>query len=299
MPKDDLSGKKLDNVSLAGEDLEGSDLSNSSLRHSDLKGSKLREANLAGSDLRNARLQDTDVNGADLRGADLTGADLHGVDLRQAAFTEGLTLTGATGLPDDAVPRDEVSANRARFAGREARAECLARLDSERAAWESLVGEIPPAWIDLPNAIGAWSIRDVIAHLSAWRQPFLDELRAAVQGTDPPPTGWPFTPEEIGSGEAEDETKVQVVNEWLYARHAHRTHDQVLAEAALQWTMLRSLVELMPERMLLDDRAFPRLDGRSLADRILDGSLFSHFHDEHEPAMRAWLARMHGRPAAG
>lgn len=299
MPKDDLSGKNLDNVSLSGSDMEQANLSKSSLRHANLKGANLRDANLAGSTLRDAQLQDADLTGADLRDADLTGADLTGVDLRQAATTEGIILAGATGLPDDGTAQERVTNDRGRTSAGSVRADVLARIEAERAAWESLFDEIPPAWIDLPDAIGAWSVKDVIAHLSGWRQPLLDDLQAAVQGTVPPPSGWPFSPEEIGSGPAEDPNRVQAVNDWLYERNANRTTDQVLAEAAVQWTLLRELVGLMPDRLLTDPGAFPKLAGQSLAAAILGGALFSHFHDEHEMGIRAWLARMHGRPAAG
>lgn len=299
MPKDDLSGKKLDNVSLAGENLEQSDLSRSSLRHSNLKGARLREANLAGADLTHAQLQDADLTGADLRDADLTGADLDGVDLGRAASTEGLTLTGATGLPVQGMPVEDGSPDRARSANREIRADVLSRIDVERTAWESLVDEIPPAWIDLPDAIGAWSVKDAIAHLSAWRQPYLDDFQAAVQGTAPPPSGWPHSFEETEGGTPEAEARTQAVNDWIHERNARRTHDQVLAEAALQWTLLRVVVAAMPDRLLAQTGAFSKLGGQSLAESILGGTLFSHFHDEHEPAIRAWLSRMRGRPAAG
>ncbi len=291
MPKDDLSGKNLDNVSLSGEDMEQSDLSGASLRHASLKGARLRDANLAGSDLHDADLQNADLTGADLHDADLTDAHLEGVDLTRAA-----SLESATGLPDAGA---EVERHANVSHARSARVDVLDRIDAERAGWDALFEGIPAAWLDLPDALGDWSVRDVIAHLSGWRKPFLDELQAAVQGTAPPLSGWPYTPEEIGTGAAEDETKLQAVNAWLHERSAHRTRDQVLAEAALQWALLRAIVERMPDTLLNDPAAFPRLDGQSLAERIQGGDLFSHFHDEHEPGLHAWLARMRGRPAAG
>lgn len=280
MPKDDLSGKNLDNVSLPGEDMERSDLSNASLRHSNLKGAKLRDA---------------DVSGADLTGADLTGADLSGVDLSRAAQTEGVTLAGAIGLPEDGPPAVQSAAQ----AGRDVKAAVLDRIDEERAIWDSLFDGIPRAWLDLPDAIGTWSIRDVIAHLSAWREPFLEDLVAAVQGTEPRPVDWPFTYEEIGIGAGEDEARIQAVNDWMHQRNLGRSLDQVLAEAELTWTLLRAALALAPDRLLIDPHAFTKLAGESLADRVLNGDLFGHFHEEHEPGIRAWLTRMHGRPAAG
>jgi hypothetical protein len=89
MPKDGLSGKNLDYVSLSGANMAETDLSHSSLRHARLTRSNLRGADLRDSDLHDAHLAQADVTDADLSGADLTGADLQGVDLDRAASLEG------------------------------------------------------------------------------------------------------------------------------------------------------------------------------------------------------------------
>jgi uncharacterized protein (TIGR02246 family) len=100
MPKDGLSGKNLDHISLSGTNMANADLSGSSLRRSQLRGTNLRGANLQGSDLHDAHLEQADVTGADLRGADLTGASLYGVNLDQSASIEGARFDDAQGLPD-------------------------------------------------------------------------------------------------------------------------------------------------------------------------------------------------------
>ena len=99
MPKDDLSGKNLDNVDLSDTDMSGSDLSKASLRRAQFKGAKLQNANLAESDLHGAQLQHADPAGTDLRNADLSEADLRGVDLRRTASVDGARLSGAKGVP--------------------------------------------------------------------------------------------------------------------------------------------------------------------------------------------------------
>jgi len=110
MPKDDLSGKKLDHISLAGADLSEWDLSHASLRRSHLEGAKLQNANLAESDLHGAHLEHADLTGAILSHTNLTEADLHGVDLQRAATTEGAKLDGAKGVPPEVV--EQVEADR-------------------------------------------------------------------------------------------------------------------------------------------------------------------------------------------
>lgn len=107
MPNDDLSNQNLDHVNLSGANLADSDLSRSSLRRSHLKGVNLQHADLTHSDLHGAHLEGADVAGADLRHTDFSEADLHAVDLSQAASTEGITLTGATGVSEEMAQQAE------------------------------------------------------------------------------------------------------------------------------------------------------------------------------------------------
>ena len=166
----------------------------------------------------------------------------------------------------------------------------LDRLAAEQAAWDALVAEVDPLWAVEPNAVGAWSFKDVVAHISGWRQPFVNDAVAAAQGTRPPTLDWPFTREETEEQTPEGEEKTQAVNDWLYEQNRHRTYDQVLAEAALQWTMLRTAVELMPDDLIERRDAIGALGGESLAGAMLGPDAFGHFHEEHEPEIRQWLA---------
>lgn len=165
------------------------------------------------------------------------------------------------------------------------------RLDQERAHWESLVAEVDPAWASEPNAIGDWSFKDVVAHLSAWRQRFVDELVAAAQGTPVPDLGWPHPAESTNEDEPGGEARLQAVNDWMYEQSRARTYDQVLAQASLQWTIMREAVDLMPDDLLARRDAIPMLNGESIAASLLNPALFSHLREEHEPGIREWLAR--------
>lgn len=167
----------------------------------------------------------------------------------------------------------------------------LDRLADEQAAWDALVAEVDPAWAGEPNAIGAWSFKDVVAHLNGWRQRFVNDIVAAVQGTRPPALGWPYAHEETEEDTPEGDAKTQAVNDWLYEQSRHRSYDQALAEAALQWTMLRAAVALMPDDLVERGGAIAGLGGQSLAEVMLGPDAFGHFHEEHEPEIRQWLTR--------
>jgi uncharacterized protein YjbI with pentapeptide repeats len=112
MPKEDLSGRKLDHVSLAGADLTEANLSQTSLRCAHLEGAKLEKATLTESDLHGAYLTQADLTAADLRRADLTAADLRGVDLGRVAALDGARLDGAKGVPAEVAKQAARTADR-------------------------------------------------------------------------------------------------------------------------------------------------------------------------------------------
>jgi len=58
-----------------------------------------------------------------------------------------------------------------------------------------------------------------------------------------------------------------------------------LQEAYQQWEAF--LDQIGPERM---DQ--PGVNGQWSMKDIVVGEFFDHFHDDHEPDVRAWLARM-------
>lgn len=171
------------------------------------------------------------------------------------------------------------------------RSQINARLAEERSHWESIVAEVDPAWTSEPNAIGDWSFKDVVAHLAGWRQRFVDELVAVVQGTPTPDLGWPHTAEETEDGSPEAEDRLQAINDWIYEQNRTRTYDQVLARSSLQWTTIQAAVDLMPDDLLQRHDAIALLDDESIAASLLNPDFFSHLREEHEPDIREWIAR--------
>jgi hypothetical protein len=61
----------------------------------------------------------------------------------------------------------------------------------------------------------------------------------------------------------------------------------VLDDSRQLFQQLVAAIEAFPEAELLDPQRFPWMEGQPLSGT----TFFAHFHDEHEPDMRAWLAR--------
>ena len=156
------------------------------------------------------------------------------------------------------------------------RAELLAELDSENESWERLLAEIGEDRMEEPGVAGAWSIKDVVAHLAAWRRRTVARLEAVAKGQPEPAPAWP--------AELRDDDQI---NEWFHARDRATSLRQVLSESRNVFRQLRSAVEKLPDEVLQDPSRLPWMQGAPLSG----ATLFGHFHEEHEADMRAWLLR--------
>jgi hypothetical protein len=165
------------------------------------------------------------------------------------------------------------------------REQIIERIELERIRWEDLLSQIPPEQMIEPKTFGGWSFKDVVAHITGWDRPCLDDFAAAAHRVNRPSTEWPVPFEET----EQDDTKVQIVNDWLYERNRDRSLEDVLAEFRRNFEELHTIALAMPERLLDDPSLTSKLCRKSFAEDITSGAFFDHFHQEHEPAIRAWL----------
>lgn len=154
------------------------------------------------------------------------------------------------------------------------KAELLARIEAEQALWREMVAEVGQERMERPGPMGAWTFKDLAAHLTGWRERTIGRLEAGA-GADPPP---PWPPEL---------TTDDVVNDWIYARRRDRPLLAVLDEAGASFTRLAAAIKALPEADVTTPGRFAWLEGA----RVADADFFGHFHDEHEGDVRAWLAR--------
>ena len=156
----------------------------------------------------------------------------------------------------------------------------LAHIRAEQADWRALVAEVGEGRMEQPGPMGDWTFKDLVAHLLGWRERTIRRLEA---GPGPePPTPWPA---HLGVGDADSE--VDEINNWIYERYRGRPLADVLAEADASYDRLAAAIAALPDEDLASPVRFPWMEGKSL----VDGDLFDHLHEEHEPSIRAWLAR--------
>jgi len=160
--------------------------------------------------------------------------------------------------------------------GIDPRARIVATIQAERTWWANLVNEIGEERMAEPGAMGDWTFKDLASHLLGWRDRTIARLEAAAAGREEPPNPWPA---ELGDEEDDP------VNAWIHERTRDRPLREVLDDVDRSYERYASAVAALPEDLVTRSDAFAWLDGEALADV----ELFGHLHDEHEPALRAWL----------
>ncbi len=73
--------------------------------------------------------------------------------------------------------------------------ELLASIEGERDAWNALVSEVGEGRMEEPGPMGAWTFKDLAAHLTGWRERTIGRIEAAGRSEpEPPPHGRPSSP---------------------------------------------------------------------------------------------------------
>ena len=163
------------------------------------------------------------------------------------------------------------------------KSELLNWLQEEYQKWEAFLDQIGPTRMDQPGVNGDWSMKDIVAHLTGWNRSLVARLQAAQRSESEPPPHWP------AHLQTEDE-----INAWIYESNRERSVREVLDETHQVFQELFAVMEGLPDEVRIDEVQNDRvyylvwLNGQ----RFPAGEFFDHFHDDHEPDVRAWLARV-------
>lgn len=156
----------------------------------------------------------------------------------------------------------------------------LAEMQSEQAAWLALLDEIGEENMTQPEVAGGWSIKDIVAHITGWRRRTVLRFRAAL---DPTVDMTPYWPAEL-----DEDDEVDEINAWIDKANRDRPLADVLDDSREVFQQVVAEVSALSDEQLNDPQRFPWLEG----ERLTGAFIFGHFHEEHEPDMRAWLARV-------
>jgi len=156
----------------------------------------------------------------------------------------------------------------------------LAEMQSEQAAWLALLDEIGEENMTQPEVAGGWSIKDIVAHITGWRRRTVLRFRAALDPTVNMTPDWP--------AELDEDDEVDEINAWIYKDNRDRPLVDVLNDSREVFQQLVAAIDALSDEQLNDPQRFPWLEG----ERLTGAFIFGHFHEEHEPDMRAWLDKV-------
>jgi hypothetical protein len=153
------------------------------------------------------------------------------------------------------------------------KSELLNELESSREKFLELIDDIQDEAFEEPGVNGAWSLKDVLAHLARWEAELVKLLWQISQGQAP--TSAHF------SGISIDKLN----DKWLSEMHA-RGMPMVLEDfhSVRNQTMRR--IEDFSDEELNDEKRYRWLEGRPLWTWIADDS-YEH-ESEHSRQIKAW-----------
>lgn len=153
----------------------------------------------------------------------------------------------------------------------------LAELNNENAYWQALLDDIGEANMTQPEVAGGWSIKDIVAHLTGWRRRSVRRFQATLNREPDFTPPWPSELQE------DDE-----INAWIYESNRDRPLADVLSDSREVFQQLVDVIDAFSDDEFRDPHRIEWLGGEPLSGK----SFFAHFHEEHEPDMRAWLVRV-------
>jgi hypothetical protein len=154
-----------------------------------------------------------------------------------------------------------------------AKEQLLEKMQSSYATFNTLISSLSETQLTTPGVNGDWSVKDNIAHLSAWHRRQIARNEAVYQGVEiPDPTP--------GMG-------VEEINELYYKQNKDRSLADVLAEFHETARQVREGVERMTDEQL--NSPIDWLNGHTIAEYV-EGNSYGHY-EEHTEIIQHWLAQ--------
>ena len=153
------------------------------------------------------------------------------------------------------------------------KSELFEQIHAERALLEDALRRLTPEQMLLPGVTGAWSVKDTLAHITAWQQQMLRWARMRQRGERPDtPTEW----------------DIDKINADFYARIKDLPLEEVLKDFHASHQAILVLLETLSEEQLQTEYT----DSWPMAPfwRGIAADTFLHYK-EHREDIEKWLAK--------
>ncbi len=152
------------------------------------------------------------------------------------------------------------------------KAELLAALEDSRAQIDDVLADLAPAALELPGVAGDWSVKDVLAHLTACQVDLLTNIGLAARGQKPGRTSW-------------DDAAIEAQNQAWYQQYRARPLERVVDDYDGVHRQLLRKITALTEKDLATPVSW--LHGQTLSQYIVE-EVVDH-EAEHLPGLQAWL----------
>jgi hypothetical protein len=154
------------------------------------------------------------------------------------------------------------------------KADLLRQIAEGYEAFQAQIAPLSTEQMTTPSVNGPWSVKDNLAHLTAWHDYLTGVLRGVASGVEPAPV--------VPGGETEDEE-----NERLYQAHKDDALDDVRRDFGTSYQDVVAAVEALDEAAL--NRPAPWSTSERPVWGIVAGNTYGHYA-EHGDIIRHWLA---------
>jgi hypothetical protein len=154
--------------------------------------------------------------------------------------------------------------------------ELIQKIESEWNSLQSSLDGLTEEQMHQPGVVGEWTIKDILAHITAWQTRLITTLFKAEKG---------FTPDTTEGGKTVDQ-----INEKFYRELKDRPFDQVWDDLDSSYHQVLSRLEVWKEKDLFDPNRFKWMKGEPFAAYIA-GDSYEHYA-EHAAQIRAWRKTM-------
>ncbi len=146
-----------------------------------------------------------------------------------------------------------------------------------RARLETTLAQISEARMTQAGVEGEWSVKDALAHITAWEQCMLSWLKAAASGevpSVPVPGDWDY---------------VHRLNRQTFEENHNRSLPDILADFHRSFQQILQAVEALSDEDLTPPLQAEWAKGESRWD-LIAANTYEHYQDHLEP-MRVWLSK--------
>ena len=160
------------------------------------------------------------------------------------------------------------------------KAQLLELLKSRQAAWSALVASIDEAHMDIPGAVGHWSVKDIVSHITAYERWLVEWLTSASQNTFPAPS--PL-----------DDADIERRNTRIYELTRGLPLQKVMDDAQKNFEALLAIIEVLSDEYFGNPQSAewfmqPYWSKMKTVPAAVINLSVDHY-DEHIPSIKAWI----------